>query len=457
MTGLSRRRLLAGAGAALIATSCSGGDHPAPSRPVSADDPFGVADDRSLDVVGYDGGYGHAYVEYGLGLFRERHPNVTAKLTPVRQVRHLVQPRLQAGRPPDLIGNSGADKLSNQRMVDDHQLADLTPLLEAPSWDDPNRKVRDTLDNGVVESGSYDGVPRVLNYVNTVYAFWFSGALFDRHGWEPPKTWDELLSLGTAMKARKLPLIVYDGVHPQSVYEPILTLAAKDGGPDVLKHLDNLEDGAWQQDSVGKAAAAFGELAGRGLVFPGSKGLDDRQSQDRFVRARAGLIPSGNWLERETRSAMPKGFGLTALAPPPLDGSARLPNAVHVAPGEAYVVPQQAPAKAAGLELLRAMLSKQAAIRFTELADALTVVDGAADGMSLSPALKSANGLVSTAGDQVVNWFFASWYPGLGTATADATGALMAGAIEVGEWAERIQRAADDLKKNPAVTKYRRD
>lgn len=457
--GVSRRRLLAGTGAlgaGLVLPSCST-EKPAPARTVSADDPFDIAEDAALEVIGYDGGYGRGYIDRNLALFRGKHPKTTVKLSVVKQIRQSLQPRFDTGRPPDVVCNTGPDRLGTQRLVDDDRLADLTPLLDAPSWDDPGRKVRDTLQTGVIGSGSYDGVPRVLNYVGTVYAFWYSGALFDRYGWQPPKTWDELVALGGAMKAKKVPLIVYDGVRPQSVYEPILTLAAKQGGADVLKQLDNLEDGAWKQEPLTKAATAFGELAAQGLVYPGSKGLDDEQAADRFARSKAGLIPSGNWLDAQIRGTAPKAFALTALTLPPLDGSARLPAAVHVAPGEAYVVPEQAASKAAGLEFLRALLSKQSAQKFTQTEGAYTVVDGAADGLVLGPALASANTLVEAAGKQVVNWFFASWYPGLGTATADATGALMAGAIEVGEWSERIQRAADDLKKNPGVTKYRRD
>ena len=459
MDGVSRRRLLAGTGAlgaGLVLPSCST-EKPAPARTVSADDPFAIAEDAGLEVVGYDGGYGRDYVDRTVTLFRGKHSRTTVKLSMVKQVRQSLQPRFDSGRPPDVVCNAGPDRLGTQRLVDDDRLADLTPLLDAPSWDDPARPVRDTLQPGVIGSGSYDGVPRVLNYVGSVYALWYSAALFDRYGWQPPKTWDELVALGGTMRTEKVPLIVYDGVRPQSVYEPILTLAAKQGGADVLKRLDNLEDGAWKQQPLADAAAAFGELAARGLVYPGSKGLDDRQAVDRFARGKAGLIPSGNWLDARLRRTAPATFGLTALTLPPLDGSAELPAALHVAPGEPYVVPEQAASKAAGLEFLRALLAKKSAQEFTRNEGAFTVVEGAAQGLSLGSGPASAYALVKAAGDQLVNWFFASWYPGLGTATADATGALMAGAIEVGEWSERIQRTANDLKKNPDVTKYRRD
>lgn len=456
MDGLTRRRLLAGTGAlgaGLVLPGCTT-EKPAPTRTVSPDDPFGVPADAGLEIVGYDGGYGRAYLDRTVALFRGRHARTTVQLSMDGQLRRTLQPRFDAGRPPDVICNAGPDRLPTQRLVDDDRLADLTPLLEAPSWDDPARPIRDTLQAGVIGSGSYDGVPRVIHLVGTVHALWFSGALFDRYGWQPPKTWDELVALGGAMRTRKVPLIVYDGVHPQSVYESILTLAAKQGGADVVEQLDNLEDGAWKQEPLTAAATAFGELARRGYVYPGSTGLTDEQATDRFAASKAGLIPSGDRLAGRVRSAT---FELTALTVPPLDGSAKLPAAVHVVPGEPYVVPEQAASKVAGLEFLRALLAKQSARRFTENEGAFTVVDGAADGLVLGSAAASANALLQAAGRQTVNWFFANWYPGLGTAAADATGALMAGAIGATEWSERIQRVADDLKNNPDVTKYRRD
>ncbi len=51
---------------------------------------------------------------------------------------------------------------------------DLTPLLDAPSWDDPAVKVRDTLDPAVVEFGTYDGKFSVLGYVNYIHGIWYS-------------------------------------------------------------------------------------------------------------------------------------------------------------------------------------------------------------------------------------------------------------------------------------------
>ena len=56
--------------------------------------------------------------------------------------------------------------------------------------DDANKKVRDTVVPGTVETGSFNGTPYVLNYVSTVFGLWYSGKLFKDKGWNPPADWD---------------------------------------------------------------------------------------------------------------------------------------------------------------------------------------------------------------------------------------------------------------------------
>ncbi|MGH3459961.1 MAG: N-acetylglucosamine/diacetylchitobiose ABC transporter substrate-binding protein [Kribbellaceae bacterium] len=463
MQGDLRRRTLLTAAALVPASgllaSCDGDDRPAggrttPVAPRSLD----VNPDASLEIVVPEGGYGQEHLRFDLDMYRELYPGARerGKVTAVPEIATALQPRFDAGDPPDVLANSGAKRLNASRLENAGQLADLTPLLDAQSWDQPDRTVREMLIPGTVESGSYDGVPRVLNYVNTVYALWYSAPLFDKYGWSAPRTWDELLRTAAEMKAKNLAPFIYAGLRPQYLFEAIMTLAAKSGGLDVVKHVDNLEDGAWKDPSLAAAAAAFSGLAGRGYVFTGSRGLDPLQSQTRFVGSKAGLLPCGSWLANEMRNATPKGFGLTAMALPPLDGSARLPNGVHVTPSESFVVPAAAKNRIGGMEFLRAMLSVKAAANFSELTSTLTVVRSAGDLLVADAAFKSACELLRIAGDQTINWYFASWYPALGTATAEATGALMAGAITVAEWAERLQKAADDVKKDSSVTKFRR-
>lgn len=447
--------ILAGAGlAGTTLTACESA--PPPPPPVDPDNPLGVVATTPLDVVLYAGGYGTSYADFDADLYRKKHAGAQLRLSPTQLISDAIRPRFDSGQPPDVVHNAGPDRMSAGSLVAGGLLADLTPLLDAPAWDHPGRTVRQTLAPETVESGSYEGVPRALNYVSTVYAFWYSARLFERHGWSPPRTWDDLVRTCTDMKAAGIVPFSYAGKYPYYVSVPLLTLVARTGGVEVLKAVDNLEDGVWRQDSMLAAATAFHELKQKGLVSPRAKDLDHVQSQTEFFRSKVGFLPCGSWLENEMRAATPKNFGLTACAVPALDGSAKAPNAVRVAAEESFLVGQKAQNRLGGLEFLRAMLSKAGAAEFSKATGSLTVVTGAADGLDTSTALASASELVSLAGDQVVNWYFDDWYAKLARALEDTTGALMAGAIKPAEWSERMQRTADAVKQDKSIKKFQR-
>ena len=69
-----------------------------------------------------------------------------------------------------------------------------------------------------------------------------------------------------------------------------------------------------------------------------------------------------------------------------MDGS-KLPfQCTRVSAAEAFIVPAKAKNVPGGQEYLRIMLSKEGASKFTELTAAPTVVNGAGEGLELTPA-----------------------------------------------------------------------
>jgi N-acetylglucosamine transport system substrate-binding protein len=413
--------------------------------------PFEVDGDLPVEVV-----VGEEYGGFGAAAYRKKYSGAVVTPTVSEQVRDVVLPRFAAGNPPDVVLSTGDKPLELGRLVREGQLADLQPVLDAPAWDNADATVEDGVLPGMLDAGQYDGTQRTINYVATVYGLWYSAALFQRHGWDVPRTWPELLALGTEMKAAGLGAFIYAGAHPYYLLELVLTLAAKTGGHDVVKRIDNLEDGAWKDESVTRAITAVAELAKRGLIAPRSSELDHIASQTQFLKAKAGLLPCGNWLENEMKRLIPANFGLTMIGVPPLDGSSALPRGLHVAATAPYLVPEKAKNKAGGLEYLRVMLSKDVAAQVTTESNQLTIVRGAADGLDISTALRSARDLLTAASDQVITWYFADWYPAFATTAAEATGQYLAGGLQLSEWTTRIQAAADQLKQNKAITKYQR-
>jgi len=469
---LSRRSLLRRAAAAgLLATPAAGllaacgEEKPSGTGGTgakSAKNPFGMAEDGTVEVVIFDGGYGQKYATDGLTPnFKAAWPKAQVKHTATQDITALLQPRFQGGNPPEFVNNSGTKAMDFGALVADGQLADLTELWVAASVDDPSKKVRDTVLPGTVEAGSFNGKPYVLYYVSTAFGLWYSGKLFKDNSWTPAKSWDEFLALCEKIKAKGITPYAYAGANA-AYYQVrvILTHAAKVGGEAILKDIDNLKAGAWKNDAVVKAAEAWGSLAAKGYMDKAHEGLKHTEVQLQQNQYKVAMYPSGDWLEGEQAKTTPPDFEYQLAAIPSLSSSDKLSAAaVQTAAGEGYFVTAKSKNKAAGLEYMRQMLSKGSARKFTEITDAhaVTVVSGAAEGFAFPPGAKSSQAAVKAAGKDVIgNYMFDGWYQDLEKETRAATNELMFGRINGAAWAERIQKKADAISADKSVTKYTR-
>ncbi|NUR92384.1 MAG: carbohydrate ABC transporter, N-acetylglucosamine/diacetylchitobiose-binding protein [Nonomuraea sp.] len=430
---------------------------PAAAVPTSAANPFGVGA-KPLEVWIFDGGFGNAYAkDIHEPLFKTKYPKVDVKHNFTKEITKVLQPRFAGGNPPDVIDNSGANAMDFGALAQDGQLSDLAPLLDAPSWDDPATKVKDLLDPSVIAFGTYDGKFSVLGYVNYIFGIWYSGKVFKDNGWEIPKTWDEFLKLNdTIKKAGKMAPFTYAGKFPQYLYEPLLTLAAKIGGIDVLVNIDNLEDGAWTSEPMKQSAAAWAEIGAKYLL-QGTAGLDHVQTQTAQNKYEVAMLPAGSWLENEQAKTTPADFDYQMFPLPDFTKDDKLPyGTLHTQPGENFIVPAKAANPQGGMEYLRAMLSKEGAGKFSELVHTVTEVKGAGEGRQLSPGAQSATDALKAAGTNTVYYQWQAWYGPLKDEAIAATGALMSGDLAPDKYLERIQKKADDIKSDSSIKKFKR-
>lgn len=100
-------------------------------------------------------------------------------------------------------------------LVGKKQLLDLTPLMDAPSIDDPSKKVRDTLRPGVLEMGQFDGDPVwIMYYAYTVYGVWYSQTALENLDAQYPENWDDMLALCAKAKKKGIAGWTYAGKYP---------------------------------------------------------------------------------------------------------------------------------------------------------------------------------------------------------------------------------------------------
>ena len=330
--------------------------------------PLAVNESAPLEIVIFDGGFGTKYAEDAKKIYEKNFPKAKVKFSSTQKIQSVLQPRFNQGTPPDLIDNSGAEQMDMGVLVGKKQLSDLTPLLDAPSVDDPNKKVRDTLRPGIVEMGQFDGDPVwIMYYAYTVYGVWYSQKALDSLDATYPETWDDMLAVCEKAKKKGIAGWTYAGKYPYYIPFSLYPMIAKVGGVEVLDAIDNLEPNAWKHPAVKTCFEAYYELYKKGYILKGTPGLDHIQSQTAWTEGKALFIPNGSWVENEAAKTMPKDFDLAVSAPTGIDSSDKMPfGTIWASGGEPFIVPAKAKNADGGMEQLRIMLSEASSKNFTD-------------------------------------------------------------------------------------------
>jgi N-acetylglucosamine transport system substrate-binding protein len=267
-----------------------------------------------------------------------------------------------------------------------------------------------------------------------------------------------MLDLCADIKAAGIAPWTYPGVHARYMSWPLITMAAKLAGPEITVAIDNLEPGSWDNEAIKEAAAALQGLKTKGYILDGTEGMDHTQAQGQWSAGKAAFVPCGSWLENEQKDVTPEGFEVAVMPEPLLSKDAKLPKeALRAQAGEPYNEPAHAKNPRGGMEYMRVMLSKEGAKGFSREVSSLTVVQGAAEGLDLSPGLKSAQKALNAAGDDVLYWMYQNWYgklwnPGVNVLLGD----LLAGRTTVDQVAANAEAEVKKIRDDAATKKFKR-
>jgi N-acetylglucosamine transport system substrate-binding protein len=369
-----------------------------------------MATSGTIDAVIFNGGYKTDYVDFAGNVLTKKFPGVTVKVSPSTQIAQELQPRFVGGNPPDLVDNSGAGAIGMSTIVD--QLEDLQVVLDANNYE--GAKISGTVyETAIKKAGTYNGKLAAMNYAMTVYAWWYSASLFKANNWTPPTTWAEALDLGAKAKAAGKYLMLF-GKEAASYYlTTLIGSAVLEGGDDVRKNFDSLKPDCYSQPTVVSAFKGLEAIIKAGYMKPGGSGTQFTAAQAQWSNDQSALLyPSGGWIENEMKSQTKAGFDMTGCNEFTITSSPSMPKgSLHAEAGEPFIVPSKGKSTPGGKELLRAMLSKDAATNFATTRLALTVVKGAQPpAASMSTALKSQADLLAAAGNNTTSWQFITYY-----------------------------------------------
>lgn len=442
---------LGGSLASCATTGGGTGASKAAGGTVSDTNPFGMTDTSTIDAVIFNGGYGIDYAKFAGDLVQKNHDGTTVKVSPATNIAQELQPRFVGKNPPDVIDDSGANLIGINTILS--QLSDLTPVIEAKNLE--GTVIKDTLYPGVLKPGTFDGKLAAINYVLTVFGLWYSKSLFDKNGWEVPKTWDGLMELGAKAKEQKKYLFCW-GKEAATYY---LTLAIgsaiKEGGDEVRLALDNLKDGCWSLPAVQAVLNALEKIIKAGYFKPGGSGTQFTAAQAQWSHDESAILyPSGSWIENEMKDQTKADFQMTGAPAPTVTTNSKMPyEALHSAAAEAYIVPSDANNVAGGMEFMRTMLSKDAASNFAKNILASTIVKGTVpeDGFG-STALVSQIAMLDAAGDKTFSWGFVDVYS-LNTDLLVLWNTFLDGKSDVATLTAGMQKITNNVRNDSSVKK----
>ncbi|WP_235968203.1 N-acetylglucosamine/diacetylchitobiose ABC transporter substrate-binding protein [Streptomyces mesophilus] len=418
----------------------------------SAKNPFGVAKNSKVEAAIFDGGYGVDYVTFAGTVVPKQVAGVKVDVKPVVDIAPQLQPRFVGGNPPDLIDNSGEDQIGFLGILD--QLETLDDVFEANNYE--GKKIADTVYAGVKVPGTYNGKFVALNYVMTVYGVWYSKTLFEANGWTAPKTWDEAYELGKKAKAKGKYLFAH-GKEAATYYQTLLIDSAiKEGGDEVRISLEKLEADSWSQPAVQGVLKVMEKMVKEKMFVPGGSGTQFQKAQASWSNDQKALLyPSGGWIENEMKDATKKDFQMTGIPEMTLTADSKMPyEAVRAAAGEPFIVPKQAKNAAGGKEVLRAMLSKEAASNFSKTKLAPTIVKDTvpADGYG-STALVSQSKMLADAGENIFDWKFVGAY-GINTDMLVPWNSFLAGDLDAKGLTSALQKISDKIREDDSIEKF---
>ncbi|MBT2532575.1 N-acetylglucosamine/diacetylchitobiose ABC transporter substrate-binding protein [Arthrobacter sp. ISL-48] len=460
-TPLERRRFLGGVLAAAVLVplggslaSCAGGGGgttSGPSGTVSDANPFGMADNSTIDAVIFKGGYGIDYATFAGDLVQKNHAGTTAKVAASTNIAQELQPRFVGGNPPDLIDDSGANLIGINTILS--QLEDLNSVVNAKNLE--GKVIKDTLYPGVLAPGTFGDKLASINYVLTVFAVWYSASLFEQNGWKVPKTWDEMLALGEKAKGQGKYLFCWGKEAATYYLELAIASAIKEGGDDVRLALDNLKENCWSHPAMQSVLAGMEKIVKAGYMKPGGSGTAFTAAQAQWIHDESAVLyPSGSWIENEMKDQTLAGFKLTGAPAPTVTSGSKFPyEALHSAAAEAYIVPSQAKNVAGGKEMLRTMLSKDAATNFAKNQLASTIVKGTIpeDGFG-STALVSQTKMLDAAGKNIFTWGFVDVY-GMNKDLLVVWNTFLDGKSDVATLTSDMQKITDKVRNDSSVSK----
>jgi N-acetylglucosamine transport system substrate-binding protein len=435
---------------AVLALGCSGGKDSSGGGGIAQETPERLS--GKLEVEAFDGGYGIDFYQESAREFAELHPDLEIKVDGHPRVWERLRPRFVAGNPPDLTFPGWG--MDHWALAEEGQLEDLGPALKGKPFEGEGTW-GETFKPELLKLGQLNGVQYMLPYYVMVYGWWYDPGFFAKHGWTPPKTYEELLVLCEKIKAKGIAPISFQGQYPYYMTTMMLfPWLQSAGGFEAVAAAQNLEPGAWSSPAMLKAASMIDELNKRGYFLKGSVAMSHTEAQTQWIQGKAAMVMCGTWIESEMKDVTPPGVSFRYFMPPVLAEGKGDPTALVIGI-EPWMVPVEGTNKNkdAAIALFKYMTSVKEAREFVEVKGTPMAILGSETAkiretmQAPAEALKNAKTIYAMR--------YREWYPEFHTELENATTAMLNGQLTPQGFCERMEKAAEKTRNDKNVRKHK--
>jgi raffinose/stachyose/melibiose transport system permease protein len=422
----------------------------------------------TLDVPVLVAGYGAEFFEETAREFEKLRPGVRVHLHGDPRINDKVRTRVMAGDFPDATDAV----LLYPRLIEAGRILDLGPALDGPNWEGTGRwrddfrpavLARWTLPAAGHTSSSAPGSagfqPASATYgvpfAHAIWTLFYDKALFRRHGWEVPRTWDEFFALCEKIEATGLAPLSLPGVTMR--YGDAILRAAHHNlvGPEGYAAYHALAEGARTDERFVRAAAVLQRVSTRHLVR-GWEGMTHTAAQLAFLEGRCAMTLSASWFANEMRGRLPEDFELGAMNFPVFADGITPPDTVQAQSGYYFLFRTGDPERErAAVDFFRFLTSRERVLRFAAMADAPTALR-AAGPEHYSPRMADTAAILgaATAAFDAAPAPASAAQATLSQALTDARYLLMTGRITPEEFGARLEAAAAVERRRAAEPDY---
>lgn len=225
------------------------------------------------------------------------------------KARPQIELRWKSGDPLDVDNIFNSANRNSLHWVQEGQLLNLTNTLKNTIRPDYGGK---TWEDSIIPlfrsfaqyNGQYYAVPDQA----VVIGLFYNKKMFEQYGLKPPATWDDLLKVAAALKAKGVDPIAVTGTNNGYMGMWWDYLLEREVGTQAVM------DVAWGNkkaaDNPGflRAAQKLQQLIDDGDFLHGFQGTDFTAAQSQFFQGKTGMILMGSWLVGEMKQSIPKDF-----------------------------------------------------------------------------------------------------------------------------------------------------